>query len=91
MAVTVVTKTLNVTLLNNLMEEDTFKIDNAKDGLTLAQVRSVYAPVLGNEADPSVPSTIAGGLGLFDKNGNPYTFVKQAAVVETTTRYTDLT
>lgn len=88
MAITVVTKTLNVTLLNELMEEDTFKIDNAKDGLSLSDVRFVYGIALGNQSDPAVPAT---NSLLFDKNGNAYTFVKQAAVVETTTRYTDLT
>lgn len=89
MAVTVVTKTLNITLLNNLMEEDVYKIDEAKDGLTLAQVRDVYAPVLGNTSDPSIPSTAQESL-LSDRKGNAYVFVKSATIVETVTRYTDL-
>ncbi len=89
MAVVVVTKTLNITLLNELMEEDTYKIDNAKSNLTLSQVRAVYAPILGNTADPTVPSYPANSK-LFDKKANPYVFVKEAVIVETTTRYTEL-
>lgn len=66
------TKTVNVTVANSAGETHTFKLDNPTASISLAGVESAFKELL----DSGVFVTAA---------GRPYSTVKGAEVVETTT------
>lgn len=66
------TKTVNVTVANSAGETHTFKLDNPSNSITLARVESAFAGLLESGV-------------LITAAGRPYSTVKGAEVVETTT------
>lgn len=84
--------TIDITLTDSEMGETTFKINTTATELatTLAQIRSAYAPMLGNSASPSTPADYQNSH-LFTRTGLPFVFVTRAKKTIVTTTESDIT
>ena len=83
------TSTLDITLLNEEMTDSVYKINNPTSNVTLANIRMVYAPMLGNGGSSDSPSTAAKSH-LMDKSGKKYIFVSSAKITTTSITTTDV-